>query len=316
MTALPDARKATMNELSAPTTKRVVTGPICIGVDGTAASWDALAWAEQELASTTTADGPRRMIICRSYPANTAGARLPNPPHAAWLALDDPGLDRKLRDVRQRLLTDDIALRVHAGSLADHVISMATADGISVIAAPPRDPGTAVQVAAHAPGITVAVRTTTPPAAVTAGPFADHVVVGVNGSSSRAAVRYAFDYAGRHGKPIAAIHARAHDPGGAWVDGDDGAGVHLMPYAFGLDRLEAEVAEAHETWPGVRVRRFVLREDAASALVRASSGAVLLVVGDRGRPAIARRMLGSVSRHAVRAAHCSVAVVHDRGGTP
>ena len=305
-----------MNEQAASVTKSAVTGPIYVGVDGTAASWDALSWAEQELVSRTTDGGPRRMIICRSYSAGTAGARLPNPPDAAWLMLADPGLDRKLRSIRQRLLTDDITVDVHVGSLAGHLNSRSAADGMAVIAAPDRATTAAVRVAAHAPGAIVAVRPTTPPAAVTAGPFAGHVVVGVNGTSSRAAVRFAFDYAGRHGKPIAAVHAHAVDPRGAWVDDDAGTHVHLMPYAFGLDRLEAAIGDAHEAWPDVPIRRFVLHERAETALVSASSGAVLLVVGDRRRPTLTRQILGSVSRHAVRYAHCSVAVIHDTGGTP
>jgi nucleotide-binding universal stress UspA family protein len=305
-----------MSERTARTKDSVGTGPIRVGIDGTAASWDALAWAEQELVSRTGGAGPRHMIICRSYWTGTVGARLPSPPDAAWLALADPGLDRKLRDIRQRLLTDEITVDVHVGDLADHINNRATADGMAVVAASARDMSTALTIAAHAPGVIVAVRPTTPPATVTAGPFADHVVVGVNGTSSRAAVGFAFEYASRHGKPIAAVHAHAADPGGAWVDGDGRSGVHLMPYPFGLDRLDAAVADAHEMSPDVPVRRFVLHERAETALVRASSGAVLLVVGDRRRPIIGRRLFGSVSQHAVRDAHCSVAVVHDQGGTP
>jgi nucleotide-binding universal stress UspA family protein len=73
--------------------------------------------------------------------------------------------------------------------------------------------------------------------------------------------------------------------------------------------------DAHQAYPDVPVRRFVICERAQSALVSASSGAVLLVVGDRGRNAVARRVLGSVSRHVIRQAHCSVAVVRDMGGS-
>jgi nucleotide-binding universal stress UspA family protein len=87
-----------------------------------------------------------------------------------------------------------------------------------------------------------------------------------------------------------------------------------MPHAFDLDLLAAALAHAHDAYPDVHVRRFVLREPADQALVSASKGAYLLVVGDRRRGPVARRMFGSVSRHVVRNAHCTVAVVHGRGG--
>lgn len=303
-----------IHETAVPGTRSLFSGTICVAVDGTAASGDALSWAERELTSRPI-DRGRRMIICRSYGSGIADTCLPSSPDATWLALADPGLDRKLRNIRQRLLADDISVDVSIGSVAHRVRAHAAADGLTVVAASERAVRAVADIAGHMPGVVVAVRPTTPPAGITGGPFADHVVVGVNGASSRAAVWFAFDYAERHGKPIAAVHARATDPGGAWVDDDDPTDVHLTPYAFGLDRLEAAIADAHETWPDVPVRRFVLRERPETALVRASAGAILLVVGDRGRPTIARRFLGSVSRHAVRAAHCSVAVVHNTGGT-
>jgi nucleotide-binding universal stress UspA family protein len=96
---------------------------------------------------------------------------------------------------------------------------------------------------------------------------------------------------------------------------DNQTQVHLMPHAFDLNLLEGAVMAAHQAYPDVPVRRFVLRERAPSALVSASCGAVLLVVGDRGRTAVARRVLGSVSRHVIGRAHCSVAVVHETGGS-
>ena len=56
--------------------------------------------------------------MCRVYPLDTPGARLPNPPDMAWLALLDPGLYRRLRLIRQRRPDDDITLDVAAGSVA------------------------------------------------------------------------------------------------------------------------------------------------------------------------------------------------------
>ena len=304
-----------MGQPQATATKVDRLPPIVVGIDGTSASWDALAWAEQDLAHRSTDAGPRCLVMCRVYPPDTPESRLPNPPDMAWLALLDPGLYRRLRVIRQRLPADDIVLEVSAGSLPTRLIARAEPGIVTVLAASARDIANATRVAAHARGAVVAVRPTTPPIDVTAGPFAGHVVVGVDGGpSSRAAVRFAFDYAARHHRPIAAVHAAALEPGGAWIE-DNHAQVHLMPHAFDLDLLEGAVMAAHQAYPDVPVRRFVLRERAASALVSASSGAVMVVVGDRGRNAVARRVLGSVSRYVIRQAHCSVAVVHDTGGS-
>lgn len=289
-----------------------VTAPVLVGIDGTSASWDAVSWAEEELASRA-ADGPRRLVMCRSYPPGTVGAHVPNPPDMAWLNLADPGFARKIREVRQRLLLDDVAINVQVVGLADQLIGLATPASTIVLAAPSRHTHAALRVAAHAAGVVVAVRPTTPPSEVTGGPFAGHVVVGVDSDpSAQAAIEFAFDYASRHKKPVAAVHAHALDPGGAWMDGDSSQ-IHLTPYAFDLDLLYAAISDAQNTWPDVHVRRFVLREDADEALVRASAGAVLLVVGDRRRGPVARRVLGSVSRHVVGHAHCTVAVTHGTG---
>lgn len=153
------------SEIEPSHTTVTAIAPILVGIDGTAASWDAVSWAEEDLAARSTIDGPRRLVMCRTYARDEAGARLPNPPDMAWLALADPGLARRLRQVRQRLITDDIALTVHTGDLADHLIAAATADAMVVVAAPQRDIAVATRVAAHAAGVVVAVRATTPPPA-------------------------------------------------------------------------------------------------------------------------------------------------------
>ncbi len=299
--------------MTAHITTAVSATRLIVGIDGLSASWQALAWATEELAAQPAVGRPHHMLLCRSYPPDTAGARLSNPPDLAWLGLADPGLTRRLQEVRQRLATDDIAVRVHLGDLAEHLVALAGDDSITVIAATRPDIDTAIRVAAHAAGVVVAVRPTTPGVDVTGGPFAGHVVVGVDGSaSSQAAVRFAFAYADRHHRPVAAVHAGSGEPSGAWID-TDLPETHLIPHAFDFDMLEGALSDAQRDHPGVHVRSFVLRDRADHALVGASAGAVLLVVGDRGRGAVARRMLGSVSRDMIRGAHCTVAVVHESG---
>jgi len=58
-----------------------------------------------------------------------------------------------------------------------------------------------------------------------------------------------------------------------------------------------------------RVRGQVIRGSAAAVLLEASRDADLLVVGNRGRGALAEVLLGSVSEHCVRHGLCPVVVV-------
>lgn len=58
------------------------------------------------------------------------------------------------------------------------------------------------------------------------------------------------------------------------------------------------------------VRTEVLHDYAVPGLVKASSGATMLVVGSRGMGAFGRALLGSVSSGVVHHARCPVAIVH------
>jgi nucleotide-binding universal stress UspA family protein len=291
----------------------VANTPLLVGIDGTAASWDAVSWAEDELAAQPHAGHPRRMLLCRAYQPGTGVTRLPDPPDAPWLSRVDPGLARRLAQVRQRLATDDIGVTVGTGDLLDVLIDASAPGGMVVLAAPARNIAAVTRLAAEAAGVVIAVRSSTPAAAVTAGPFAGHVIVGIaDGPSAQPAVRFAFSYADRHRLPIAAVHAATGDPGGIWLD-DGGVDVHLLTHPFDLDLIEAAVADAQVAHPAVLVRRFAVPGHAQEALVRASAGAAMVVVGDRGRGSVARRILGSVSRDVIARSHCTVAVVHENG---
>jgi nucleotide-binding universal stress UspA family protein len=183
------------------------------------------------------------------------------------------------------------------------VVGASSADRLSALS-------TARWVAAHASCPVVVVR----PVTRADGMFAGHVVVGVDGSEpARSALAVGFRYAAEHSLPLAAVHATGRhgdeEPGDVWVD-DRFAETHLSPPSAGLALLEDEVEPYALEYPTVAVKRAVHRGAAVAALLRAAAGARLLVVGDRGRGAVARLLLGSVSQGVVAQARGPVAVAH------
>jgi len=73
--------------------------------------------------------------------------------------------------------------------------------------------------------------------------------------------------------------------------------------------LESSVRAARESHPGIVIRPVVVHSHPAPALIEASRGADLVVVGSRGHGEFTGMLLGSVSEHCVSNAHCPVLVV-------
>lgn len=132
------------------------------------------------------------------------------------------------------------------------------------------------------------------------------IVVGVDGSEeSRQALRWAARQAELTGATLELITA--------WdipvtfgvpvfeenVDLSDGAGETLSRTAE--DVLGPD--------PGVPVTPVVVRGHPARALVEASAGADLLVVGSRGRGGLVGALLGSTSSYCVHHARCPIVVL-------
>jgi len=76
------------------------------------------------------------------------------------------------------------------------------------------------------------------------------------------------------------------------------------------EALEQSVAEARGRFPDVDIVGEFIATGAGQALVDASNTATLVVVGSRGRNAVAETVLGSVSHRVLHEARCPVAVVH------
>lgn len=138
------------------------------------------------------------------------------------------------------------------------------------------------------------------------------VVVGVDDSpSSQAALEWAAEEAVRHRAPLAVLYA-ATPPIGMWPIAPVPTGLLDWQRQIGKDILDDAAGIARKlTHDAVAVRSEFAVVPPAAALVEASRTAKVVVVGSRGRGALARTVLGSVSTALVHRAHGPVAVVHD-----
>lgn len=150
------------------------------------------------------------------------------------------------------------------------------------------------------------------------------VLVGVDGSEAGdAALGFAFDAAATLVVPLIAVHV--------WNGGTIESGWPTPSMVHSYEELEADeerlLAEGLAGWgekyPDVDVHRRVRRGHLARELLREASyglgaphhpPAQLIVVGARGRGALAGLALGSVSQAVLHHAKCVVAVVRGIGG--
>jgi nucleotide-binding universal stress UspA family protein len=140
------------------------------------------------------------------------------------------------------------------------------------------------------------------------------VVVGDDGSPvSRAAVVWAAQDAARRGSTLHVLQAwsmtKAPRPS-TWVPGY----VPALPdwEAAVIQNLESRCANLLADTAGVAFEVHAVHAPAARALIEASEGADLVVVGTRGWGGFKGLVLGSVAEQVVRHAHCPVTVVRNQ----
>ncbi len=139
------------------------------------------------------------------------------------------------------------------------------------------------------------------------GMRAEHrIVVGVDGSeSSKVALTWAIRQARLTGAEVVAVTA--------WAYRDEYGYPLIMPpiewEKIATRVVTAAISEVAVGTSDVAIRSEVVKGNAAHALLAASAGADLLVVGNRGHGGLAEALLGSTGQHCVRHATCPVVVI-------
>lgn len=138
------------------------------------------------------------------------------------------------------------------------------------------------------------------------------IVVGVDGSRHGGeAFRWALHEARLYGARIRAVHAWSIPP--LTIPGLARATVEHVNEELSSSAaqvLHDAVELAGDDASDVDVEQVVVKGQAAEALLRASSGADMLVVGSRGHRPLAGTLLGSVSQQCLHHAPCPIAIVH------
>ena len=291
--------------------------PIVVGYDGSSSSRHALEWA-------LGAARGRHSSVCITHAVRPyvdpwpafGGYAMPNP--AELMTTAERTVASGLAKAHKLAPDVEVTSRIASGNQTQ--VLMEDTGGTEMIVVGSRGlsgfgellvGSTGVTLAAHATCPVVIVRTNEP-TDVEPGPDASRIVVGVDGSPlSEDALLFALEQASVTGHGVTAIHAWQAPfyevPGkGAPVP----EGVIDAEFRAGeISALTESLAPIWAKFPAVDVRQVVVHADPAAALVAASAGADLVVVGSRGRGGFGNLLLGSVSHAVLHHAHSPVAVV-------
>ncbi|MET9262959.1 universal stress protein [Amycolatopsis sp. NPDC004079] len=137
------------------------------------------------------------------------------------------------------------------------------------------------------------------------------IVVGADGSAgSAAAVRWALSEAAASGRTVAVLRAWTFDP---LVDLESAVARSYEEIASRYrHELDATVARACPDAALAKVRTGAIDGAPGPALVRASAGAAMLVLGSHGHSRVLHLLVGSVSEYCLRQAYCPVVIVPAR----
>jgi nucleotide-binding universal stress UspA family protein len=278
---------------------------IVVGVDASGSSDEAIEWAAEEAAVREVP-----LILAHAVaPPSTDWGTQDVTPERMWSAAEHL-LQVKRDDVYDTHPELEVHLELSSAGRYEALLEQAERAALVVVGSHARNVigrlflgSTSHFMVTHATGPVAVIRQR--PADRTAP-----VVVGVDGTeSSREALDYAFDRAAERGVPLVAIHS--------WV-ADVPMGYGMFVIDSGLltelriaaeQRLTEALKGPSAAHPEVEVRANVVQSDPASALVRASEQAQLVVVGSHGRGGMGRLLMGSVSTNVLHAVETPIVVV-------
>ena len=285
-----------------------MTPRVVVGLADRAGSDGMLRWAVSEAAATGA-----QLVIVRAEVRRPEVLKAVARGGGPALQEADPVLANAVGAARRSLGDDRVAVAADRDASGPALVRAARTGDLVVVGAPTvsgwwgRGSTTYhVMTRALCPVVAIPGPGLAPPENGPGRSFGGQVVAGVDGSpAGRAALEFAFAYAGGHGIPLVAVVATRQPLHDVWFD-DQLLETHLGAEPPEAAMLAAEVEPWHLKHPDVAVRRAVVGGDAVDALRRVSRDAALLVLGtnaERTSP------LGRVGRSLVERAGCPVAVV-------
>jgi nucleotide-binding universal stress UspA family protein len=265
---------------------------IVVGVDGSAASWDALHWAVRQ-AYRWHAD---LHVVFVDTAAGPPTQRSP-----------DSRLAQMVTDARR--LEPSVRIYGHSvsGGVAAALREASTRSRMLVLGN--RGTGGFGRLTLGATGQQVATHATVPVVIVRGRQASEEspIVVGVDGSAgSEAALASALDEARLRGCGVIAVFAygRPEHPWLSWHGGTDAGALHTCAYTA----LETAVAPWQDKFPWVGIESVATAEQPLPVLLDLSSHAQLVVVGAHGHDDSAG-LVGAVPLKLMHRAHCPVMIV-------
>jgi nucleotide-binding universal stress UspA family protein len=275
---------------------------ILVGVDGSAASLDALDLA---LGAAALRNVPVRVVYADPWANHPAWIDAPAPPADAALKALDAARERAgpnpAVEAWDVLAGDPGTVLVRESANADlAAVGHRGRGGLPELLLG----SVAARLAAHAHCPVLVTR-----AGQRRTSDAPDIAVGVDGSpAGGAAIGFAFQEAALRGVGLVAVHAST----GPDLSGPTDALI-VDPEVEQAERhrlLTGALARWRNRYPNVPVREDFRWDRPGRALVDASARVALVVVGARGRGVLAGRRLGSVTHAVLHHAACPVAVIH------
>lgn len=272
---------------------------VVVGYDGSADADEAARWA----AGTALLRGEPLRVAIVSDPMDSP--RRPGVPESWWAERE-----ASARQVLDAAGASDASIERHAGALVPTLVN--TSIGSAMLVLGSQGHSRVGEVILGSVSQSAARRAHSPVVVVRQASASDtrRVVVGVDGSEpSQRAIDFACRQAGFTGQEVVLIRAwkppatvpvdtRGHIPGSI-----------SSTLLTGEEALAKTVAETRHRFPELTIEGELIATEEGQALEDASRTAAMVVVGSRGRGALAATVLGSVSQHVLHRAHCPVTVI-------